>query len=139
MSNILIRPANEKDLSSLIDLLSQLTTVGTPNLIDSSIYNNIYVAIIQLNNKEVIVGTITVLIEPKIIHNGSKVAHIEDVVVNNDHRKMGIGKLLIEYAIKIARQEECYKIILDCDVNTICFYEKCGFNVKGVSMRLNLI
>lgn len=128
-----IRKSTKEDLPSLIKLLSQLTTVGNPINIDSKIYQNIYVGIINEN----IVGTITLLIEPKIIHNGSKVGHIEDVVVDSDHRKMGIGMKLIEYAVEIAKQEGCYKVILDCDTENTGFYNKCGFKTKGVCMRLD--
>lgn len=90
--NINIRQAVPSDLPSLILLLSQLTTVGNPesSLIDNNIYNNIYLACID----NIIVGTITLLIENKIIHNGSKVGHVEDVVIDSNHRKLGIGKLL---------------------------------------------
>ena len=134
--NINIRQAVPSDLPSLIILLSQLTTVGNPDssLIDNNIYNNIYLACID----NIIVGTVTLLIENKIIHNGSKVGHIEDVVVDFNHRKLGIGKLLIDYCLDIAKKEGCYKVILDCDDENIKFYEKCGFKEKGVCMRYNI-
>ena len=134
-SNITIRRAVPGDLDQLKKLLSQLTTVGNPSndQINPSIYDNIYIACID----GMIIGTVTVLIEDKIIHNGSYVGHIEDVVVDQNYRTMGIGKLLLNYALKIAEEAGCYKVILDCDENNTGFYEKSGFKQKGVCMRYN--
>ncbi len=135
--DIKIRQATKEDLSSLITLLSQLTTVGNPSseIINSCIYNNIYLAC-DINGT--IVGTITLLVEDKIIHNGSKVGHIEDVVIHSDYRKLGIGKLLIDHCLDLSKKIGCYKVILDCDEENIIFYEKCGFKTKGVCMRYDI-
>jgi glucosamine-phosphate N-acetyltransferase len=136
MEKILVRSATKEDLPELASLLSQLTSIGTPDLdiISETVYSNIYVA--YTNNK--IVGTITLLVEPKIIHNAGKVGHIEDVVVHTKYRKKGIGKLLIDHVKIVAKEKECYKIILDCDEHNIGFYEKSGFKTKGVCMRFDI-
>ena len=132
--NIEIRQAKEEDLPALVSLLSELTVVGNPTNLDNTIYDNIYVAYID----DQIVGTVTLLIEDKIIHGGSAVGHIEDVVVHSNYRKLNIGRLLINYCVELAKERGCYKVILDCDNNNIPFYEKCGFKVKGVCMRYDL-
>ena len=51
-----------------------------------------------MKNSKKIVGSITVLIEEKLIHNFGKVAHIEDVVVDESMRGFGLGKKLLEIA-----------------------------------------
>ena len=132
-----IRQANSEDLNQLIPLLSQLTIVGSieSSQITDHIYNNIYVLYNTHTND--IVGTITLLIEPKIIHNAGFVGHIEDVVVDEKYRGKGFGNMLVNHAISIAKDRGCYKVILDCDEDNIYFYEKCGFKQKGVSMRLD--
>ncbi|GAH34488.1 unnamed protein product, partial [marine sediment metagenome] len=128
------------DLSQLIKLLGQLTTVGNPNHnnIKPSIYDNIYVATIIHNKKEIIIGCVTILIEDKIIHNGGKVGHIEDVVVSNDYRGKGIGKIIINHCVALAKESGCYKVILDCNEENTKFYEKCGFKTHGVCMRIDI-
>ncbi len=152
--NIQIRKAQKEDLLSLSELLTQLTVVGSiSNQPDPSIYDNIYVAIDKgrcvqgvQGVKGVqgspgipnIIGCITILIEPKIIHNGSYVGHIEDVVVNKTHRGLGIGKMLINYGLKVAKENGCYKVILDCDESNVEFYKKSGFKQKGVCMRYDI-
>lgn len=85
-----------------------------------------------------IVGTASIIIEPKLIHNLSFVGHIEDVVVDKDYRNQGIGQKLIEHLSNFARGKCCYKVILDCSNVNSKFYEKSGFKVNGLEMRQNL-
>ena len=61
-----------------------------------------------------------------------KVAHIEDVVVDKSMRGYGLGKKLIEVAIKEC--QDCYKIILDCSDENVEFYKKCRFKCKENQM-----
>jgi len=140
MYNIQIRRATPNDFPQLTNLLRQLTTVGNPNKnkISNNVYNNIYVAYLVQNKTEIIVGCSTILIENKIIHEGGKVGHIEDVVIHNKYRKRGIGKLLVDHCVKVGKKMGCYKIILDCDRNNTGFYEKCGFKQLGICMRMDL-
>ena len=69
-----------------------------------------YVAVID----ERIAGTASVFIEPKFIHSGGVVGHIEDVAVNPDFQKHGIGRALVEHLLQECRGWNCYKVILDC-------------------------
>ena len=91
------------------------------------------VTIVAISNG-VIEGTATILIENKFLHCGSKVGHIEDVVVDKDIRTKGLGKRLIEECVEIARDKGCYKVILDCRESIIPFYVKCGFRPDNYSM-----
>lgn len=81
-----------------------------------------------------IVGTGTLLIEQKIIHDMGKVGHIEDVVIDTACRGVGLGEMLVRHLKKIALDRKCYKVILDCQEDRIGFYQKCGFGKKGVMM-----
>ena len=82
------------------------------------------------------VGCATLLIEKKLIHDGSKVAHIEDVIIGSGFRGQGYGKLLINALINTAQMDGCYKVILDCANEVRPFYESCGLVEKGVQMAL---
>lgn len=88
-----------------------------------------------------VVGAFSILIEQKIIHNMSSVAHVEDVVVLHEFRNIGIGSLIINYIKEICSDPRLriYKIILESDDITSIFYEKNGFKKIGNSMRFNLI
>lgn len=87
------------------------------------------------NNKKII-GSITVFIEQKLIRNYGKVGHIEDVVIDNEYRGKKLGALLIEKAVELCKNHNCYKVILDCDECNVKFYEKCNFYKKGSFMTL---
>lgn len=85
-----------------------------------------------------IIGTATVFIEHKFLHCGSRVGHIEDVMVSKDSRNSGIGKELVEACLEYCRCRVCYKAILDCAKKNIPFYESCGFHLAENCMRINL-
>lgn len=102
------------------------------NVIKSSPQHKIFVAALHDGN---VIGSITILVEKKFIHNGGIVAHIEDVVTRNGYEGIGIGSALVNRALKFAASCGCYKVILDCLDNNVAFYEKNGFRRYGVSMR----
>jgi glucosamine-phosphate N-acetyltransferase len=123
----------------IFDLLQQLTTAFSFDderftKIINSLYNNHYIFLYIDDEK--VCGMITIIIEQKLIHNGASVAHIEDLVIDKEYRKQGIGKKLLEYAIDLAKKSNCYKVILDCDKDLISFYKKNEFKEKGIQMSL---
>lgn len=85
-----------------------------------------------------IVGTASLFIEPKFIHSGGKVGHIEDVAVDPTLQGLGIGAKLVQYLIGKCRDAGCYKVILDCDPKNVPFYEKMGFRNWCQAMRIDL-
>lgn len=127
-----------------IELLKQLTTVGNIkksefilqlDLIKKTNGHLIFVG--EYKNKIIVTGTI--IIEKKIIHNCSRVAHIEDIVVCKEYRGYGLGKKIINHLIEISKFYKCYKIILNCNENNKDFYKKCGFKLNNHSMNKYLI
>jgi glucosamine-phosphate N-acetyltransferase len=133
---------NDYDLGYL-NVLSELTNVGTISKKDwlkryNEIRNNslieIWVVHDTVRNK--IVGTSTLLIEPKFIHECGLVGHIEDVVLSKSTQGTGLGKKIVTFLAEQAKVRGCYKVILDCTQGTIGFYEKCGFSVKNTQMAL---
>ena len=125
--------------TEIFALLSQLTNAPE---IDLDHFKNIILGLkdnhdIYIYIKEnKIVGMITLLFEQKLIHNGAYVAHIEDLVVDRDYLKQGIGAALINHCLQKINNNKykCYKIILDCKRELIGFYEKFGFENKNVQM-----
>jgi len=118
-----------------IELLEQLTVVGEVTREQFNEFvekNGKNIFVIEESNK--IIATITLIIEEKLIHNCGKVLHIEDVVVDKLHRKNGTGKKLLEFATQYAKDNNCYKIILDCSEDVKKFYESVGFSCKNLQM-----
>lgn len=81
-----------------------------------------------------IVGTGTLFIEQKIIHDMGKVGHIEDIVIDSMCRGVGLGEMLIRHLKNICLNAGCYKVILDCSDDRMTFYQRCGFGKKGIMM-----
>ena len=88
------------------------------------------------NQNIVIIGSGTIIYEPKIIHGGRYVGHIEDIVINKTYRSFGIAKKILEILVSLGNKKNCYKIILDCKDNLIDFYKKNHFKNTGQQMSL---
>lgn len=59
---------------------------------------------------------------------------IHEILVLEEYRKKGIGKLLLNKAKQIARQKNCRAIVLETQTNNvgaIAFYKKQGFEFNG--------
>lgn len=59
---------------------------------------------------------------------------IENVITSPDFRKKGYGNRVLRMAVKIAREKNCYKVMLmtgSKKEDTIRFYEQAGF-IRGV-------
>lgn len=98
--------------------------------------DTVRIIVIYNQSEKLIVGAGTIFILPKI-HNFS-VGQIEDVVVNEEYRGLYLGKRIIEKLVDIGIHDfHCYKILLNCHDENIGFYEKCGFDIAGTSMRYN--
>lgn len=95
------------------------------------------IAVAEMNGK--IVGSTTLLIESKFIHNGGLVGHIEDVVVNKNYQGQKIGEKIMKFLIEISKKRGCYKTILDCTDDVKPFYEKLGFKQVANELRLDNI
>jgi ribosomal protein S18 acetylase RimI-like enzyme len=71
------------------------------------------------------------MIIPNLTFNGKSIGYIENVITSEKHRRKGIGKKMIETAIKYAKKENCYKVVLQSGVKRTTahkFYESLGFN-----------
>jgi len=141
MVDVIIREIKENDLfNGFLESLDSLRAASNilPEKaklvfkeIDSNPNHVLFVAV--LDNK--IVGSTTMIIEPKFIHDGGKVGHIEDVVVAKEYQGKDIGKKLVLSLLEYAKKNHCYKTLLDCTEDVKPFYEKIGFKKHLDCMR----
>lgn len=89
-------------------------------------------SIVALLDKRV-VGYGSIIIETKI--RGGKMAHIEDIVSGTNYRNLGIGREIVNALHDIAIEHRCYKIALQCSQDNVPFYEKCGYQVSGLTLQ----
>ena len=104
-----------------VERINQMGTIIVGVIIDSS------------NNIEIIASG-TIIFEPKIIRGGKNVGHIEDIVVAKHMRGKGISQKILDNLKVIARENNCYKVILDCDDTVKKIYINNGLNIKGIQM-----
>jgi glucosamine-phosphate N-acetyltransferase len=83
-----------------------------------------------------IVGSGTIIYEPKITHGGKSVGHIEDIIVDEPHRGYQIATEIIKKLTESAKINNCYKVILDCSPEIERYYERRGFTKKGAYMAI---
>ena len=143
MSELIIRKIDESDLEN--GFLESLDNLRQASNLEHNSAKSILKGILE-NEKHVIhvaeidgkvVGSTTLLIEQKFIHNGGFVGHIEDVVVKKGFETQGIGMKLVLSLLDVAKERKCYKTILNCENELIQFYEKIGFKQKSNEMRVD--
>jgi glucosamine-phosphate N-acetyltransferase len=141
MSEIIIREIEEDDLEK--GFLETLDFLRNASNLDKNKANEIlkkikqnpnHIIHVAIDNKK-IVGSTTLLIEQKFIHDGGLVGHIEDVVVRKDYEGKGIGIKLVTSLLEHAKEKNCYKTILDCKDDVKQFYERIGFKRESNCMR----
>ena len=143
MSELIIRKIDESDLENgfleSLDNLRQASNLehnSAKSILKGILENeNHIVHVAELDGK--IVGSTTLLIEQKFIHDGGFVGHIEDVVVKKEFEGQEIGMKLVLSLLDVANEKKCYKTILNCEDELIPFYEKIGFKQKSNEMRFD--
>ena len=145
MSEPIIRKLKIEDLDN--GFLTSLDSLRKASDIDKNKAKEIFkkidsnpdytIAVAEIEGK--IVGSTTLLIEQKFIHQGGLVGHIEDVVVDKNFQGQKIGEKVMKYLLEIAKNQGCYKTILDCTDDVKPFYEKLGFKQVANELRFDHI
>jgi len=131
----------ENELLSLLELYKQLNPEDI--IIDEFTAKNIWKNIETHNIKYFtakengkIIASCYICIIPNLTRGGKSIGFIENVITDIEYRRKGIGKNIIKNAIKYAKEQNCYKILLQSGnkrADTHGFYESIGFD--GESKR----
>lgn len=133
---LVLRPLNRADYKfGYLQLLAQLTSVGEISEQQfvaqfdrmRNCANTYYIIVIEDRASRKIVGSATLHVEFKFIHQTSLRGRIEDVVVDDGYRGKQLGKLLLESVKLLARHVGCYKLSLDCKDSMIKYYNSLQF------------
>lgn len=136
-----VREIYYNELPKLIGLYRQLNPED-PELAENNtlarawdeIFNDPNMHYIVLKVDDELVATCNISIIRNLTRGLRPYAVIENVVTHSDYRKKGYGTQVLRRAIDIAKEHNCYKIMLmtgSKEEDTLRFYEKAGFN-KGV-------
>jgi GNAT superfamily N-acetyltransferase len=86
----------------------------------------------ELSNQ--LLATCNLTIVPNLTRGARPYGIIENVVTHSNYRQQGIGTQVLHYALNIAWQQQCYKVMLlsgSKREETLRFYEQAGFQ-RGV-------
>ena len=144
-----IRELTADDLESLLELYVQLDESNKNLDLEkvravwkNEIENNKnikYYGVIE--NGKVIATCYTVII-PNLTAKSRPICFVENVVTDVNHRKQGLARKVLEKAVETAKQNNCYKVILQSGIarkEAHRFYENFGFNgdsKKAFDLRL---
>jgi GNAT superfamily N-acetyltransferase len=144
-----VRAARAEDLAPILSLLSQLSdAMETPvEALPERVASNIQRfmqgpdhAVFVAERRGDVLGLISVDIRHTLL-NPSPVALIDELVVAESARGMGVGRRLIVEAIRYARQQGCGELEVGTERgNTAAqeFYRECGFDQEHVLLEMEL-
>ena len=136
-SIINVRLITRDELPQLLALYHYLNPVDTPLPTDDilqSIWDGIlrdprlYYIVADVDNQ--LVATCNLTIVPNLTRGARPYGIIENVVTHLDYRQQGFGTQVLHYALALAWQQQCYKVMLlsgSKREETLNFYENAGF------------
>ncbi|KAI5170673.1 glucosamine-phosphate N-acetyltransferase [Nematocida sp. LUAm3] len=144
MQQYSMREAQEKDLTEkYFTMLSGLTDAPFPSPERiTEIYEymssrkDVYHVMVVVDGNNEVCASGTLVMEQKYIRNLGRVGHIEDIVVSQEHRSKGLGKMLVTALIDKSKAMGAYKTVLASKEENSGFYEKCGFIKKEHQLAL---
>jgi GNAT superfamily N-acetyltransferase len=130
------RCAGAEDLAAVMALYGLLNPSDPP--VSDAQAQGIWQRILGDSSARVLLGEISgqpvttcmIVIVPNLTRGGRSYAIIENVVTHPDFRKQGHGTAILGEAVRLARLENCYKVVLTTGSkreSTLAFYEKAGF------------
>lgn len=135
---MVLRELNEKDLESLIKLYEQLddangnfTAEDARKIWKTEIEGNKKIKYFGAVENGKVISTCYCLIIPNLTRLGSSIAFVENVVTDSKYRGQGLGRKVMEMAIEFARENNCYKVILQSASfrkEAHQFYKNLGFD-----------
>jgi GNAT superfamily N-acetyltransferase len=149
MKDILVREATKSDLPAIGKLLEDLTdAMDNTEGIDTGIalktceqlLNDASSHFLVAAREGIPVGFINFTIRQTILHR-SPSALIDELVVAEKYQGKGVGKQLVLAAIKKCKQLGCCEVEVSTEKTNLKargFYEKCGFEERGMLFEADL-
>ena len=133
----MVREAKREDLDALLELYQFLHEDSIPEKnahlkeIWEQIIGNPNHHLIVCEVEDKIISSCVCVIIPNLTRNVRPYAFVENVVTHADYRGKGYATECLDFAKRIAEQENCYKMMLltgSKNPETLNFYEKAGYN-----------
>lgn len=143
---ITVRFAELKDRDRCEELLNLLVgnTAASENIFSGQVFETIvagrYGRFLLACEDELALGMASISFNYALRYDG-RYAQLEELIVDPVARGKNVGGLLVEEAVKAARDEGCKEFglyLLESTKHNQPFYEKYGFGVIGHEMRQSL-
>lgn len=151
----MIRRAEEKDIKSISNLLSQVCLVhhdGRPDIfkIGRKYSEKELLSMLSDESRPILVSTdendevmgycfcIFQQYKDNSVLTDIKTLYVDDLCVDESLRRSGIGRELYEAALKLAKESGCYNLTLNvwsCNPSAMRFYEAQGLVPQKVCME----
>ncbi|WP_421801112.1 GNAT family N-acetyltransferase [Flagellimonas sp.] len=146
------RKANSRDVQAIVEMIAddalgstrESFTIPLPKTyydaferIDSD--TNQELTVVESENGQII-AVFQLTFIPYLTYQGGVRAQIEGVRVHKDHRGLGIGKTVFEWAINRAKDRKAHLLQLTTDKkrpDAIRFYESLGFKATHEGMKMH--
>ncbi|MGA5357386.1 GNAT family N-acetyltransferase [Streptomyces purpurascens] len=140
---ITVRSAAEADLAALLVLYRELNPDDVP--LSGAAADAVWAAISGQQGRTVLVadadgtvaGTADCVVMPNLTRGGRAILFVENVVVAGGFQRRGVGRQLMEAAVRLGESAGCYKVQLLAadDAYVHSFYEACGFKALAQGFR----
>lgn len=140
---ITVRAATEADLGALLGLYGELNPDDAP--LSPASAKAVWAAISGQQGRTVLVaegdgvvaGTADCMVMPNLTRGGRAILFVENVVVAGCFQRRGVGRRLMEAAVRLGESAGCYKVQLlaadDAYVHHFC--TACGFAALAQGFR----
>ena len=139
----LAKPEDEQQCSELLDVLAEATS-DSNNIFDSNTFNKLISnergSLVIAEEEGKILGMASISFNLALRYNG-EYCQLEELVVHQEARGKNVGGLLVEEALKLAKNRGCKEFglyLLESTKHNQSFYEKYGFRKIGEEMRQSL-
>lgn len=140
MNETIVRSAAEHDLPEVLNLYLHLhpndpqLETATAERVWTTLLTSSLMTVIVAQAAERLVSSCTLAIVPNLSRGGRSYGVIENVVTHADYRQIGLGRRVLAHALELARQADCYKVLLATGSkreSTLRIYEEAGFHRGG--------
>ena len=142
---MIFRHCTEKDFENLLPLFRQL---WPEQVLNTEAMNKVYIDNVKRDDRyylcaetnDRVVGFCSLSLKNSLWQQGYT-GHIDELIVDEEFRRKGVGKELLERIIEIARNKKCCRIELDSAhhrVKAHRFYLNNGFENRANLFSLNL-
>ena len=143
-----IRTAKKSDADEILRLLYELERPRPKNKLEKTRFRKQILQYLSDGDKKIlvaetdckIVGLVSIVLTLRL--NRTKLEmYVPELVVAKDHRRSGVGKLLIDSCVEIAKKKNCFRIRLESGnqrSQAHKFYKKTGFEQPAKTYVMNL-